>query len=70
MDYADVEVEQKVLGEGTSGSVRKGVWKGQEVAVKVYKSKVTSDGSPKDEMQVPLHCFDFDSGTGSPVSRT
>ena len=59
VEYKDVEVEDEVLGEGTSGAVRKAMWQGQEVAMKFFKSAATSDGSPKDEMRVcpwPSRC--------------
>ncbi|MBF2079093.1 MAG: serine/threonine-protein kinase [Synechococcales cyanobacterium T60_A2020_003] len=44
-----------VLGEGASGVIYKATWKTQdrveEVAVKVFKGDVTSDGLPADEMR-------------------
>jgi hypothetical protein len=45
-----------VLGEGASGVISKAVWKrssdrDQDVAVKIYKGAVTSDGTPLDEME-------------------
>lgn len=49
-----------VLGQGASGIISKATWrKAQpdlpaEVAVKVFKGQVTSDGYPKDELQVCL----------------
>ena len=49
-----------VLGQGASGVISRGTWtKSQstfpdEVAVKVFKGKVTSDGYPKDELQACL----------------
>jgi len=44
-----------VLGEGASGVIHRGEWRDgegvlQEVAVKLYKGELTSDGSPLDEM--------------------
>ncbi len=46
---------QHQLGEGASGIISKAVWQQptqtvKEVAVKVFKGKVTSDGLPEDEM--------------------
>ncbi|MBR7214652.1 protein kinase [Pseudomonas sp. B2021] len=43
----------EVLGEGASGIIRKALWKPRAVpvAVKLYKSTITSDGSPLHEMQ-------------------
>lgn len=43
-----------VLGQGASGVIYKGVWNTpapQEVAVKIFKGEITSDGFPHDEMQ-------------------
>ncbi|GIC75742.1 leucine-rich repeat-containing protein kinase family protein [Moritella sp. F3] len=51
---------QNVLGQGASGVISKAVWNGQqtefpdEVAVKVFKGAVTSDGYPEDELQACL----------------
>ncbi|KAI1879212.1 hypothetical protein JX265_002166 [Neoarthrinium moseri] len=46
---------QEVLGEGASGIISKGLWKAdreyQEVAIKLFKGDVTSDGTPMDEMR-------------------
>lgn len=44
-----------VLGEGASGIIHRGEWRddqgvAQDVAVKLYKGDLTSDGSPLDEM--------------------
>jgi hypothetical protein len=45
----------KLLGEGASGIISKGLWKGKgEVAVKLFKGEVTSDGSPLDEMAATI----------------
>jgi hypothetical protein len=45
---------QQLLGEGASGIISKGAWKlpteEREVAIKLFKGEVTSDGSPLDEM--------------------
>jgi len=44
-----------LLGEGASGHISKAIWKGEkEVAVKLYKGAVTSDGLPEDEMSACL----------------
>lgn len=51
---------QNVLGQGASGVISKAVWKTapagfpDEVAVKVFKGELTSDGYPEDELQVCL----------------
>ena len=47
-------VVHHLLGEGASGIISKGTWKTpsseREVAIKLFKGEVTSDGSPMDEM--------------------
>ena len=51
---------QNVLGQGASGVISKAVWNEQqtqfpdEIAVKVFKGDVTSDGYPEDELQACL----------------
>lgn len=53
--WSDLTVNE-ILGEGASGVISKGVWKAKtdedekEVAIKLFKGAVTSDGSPADEM--------------------
>jgi hypothetical protein len=48
---------RQVLGEGASGVIQQAVWRADDdtsasdVAVKLYKGDVTSDGSPLNEMQ-------------------
>lgn len=49
----------EVLGEGTSGIISRGIWQQGsgaplEVAVKVFKKSLTSDGTPQDELQTWL----------------
>jgi hypothetical protein len=45
---------QQLLGEGASGIISKGTWNHssgtKDVAIKLFKGEVTSDGSPADEM--------------------
>jgi len=47
---------QELLGEGASGLIYKAIWntKNKEVAIKVFKGDVTSDGLPDDEMEVAV----------------
>ena len=51
---------QNVLGQGASGVISKAVWNTptddfpDEIAVKVFKGELTSDGYPKDELQACL----------------
>lgn len=40
-----------LLGEGASGRIYAAQWRGQQVAVKVYKGAMTSDGLPQAELQ-------------------
>ncbi|KAJ8066324.1 hypothetical protein OCU04_005400 [Sclerotinia nivalis] len=51
--WSDLEVHQ-LLGEGASGIISKGLWKSptskKDVAIKLFKGEVTSDGVPADEM--------------------
>ncbi|CAD6441956.1 96aae47e-9907-43ca-8d18-1852ad10f9ce [Sclerotinia trifoliorum] len=51
--WSDLEVHQ-LLGEGASGIISKGMWKSptakKDVAIKLFKGEVTSDGVPADEM--------------------
>lgn len=52
--WSDLHMEQ-LLGEGASGQIYKATWqkpddKKLEVAVKIFKGELTSDGSPIDEM--------------------
>lgn len=53
LSWADLEISH-LLGEGASGVISKATWqKGadtQEVAVKIFKGTMTSDGLPEDEM--------------------
>ncbi|TAQ88107.1 hypothetical protein B7494_g3565 [Chlorociboria aeruginascens] len=51
--WAELSID-RVLGEGASGIISQGGWKSpfgyQNVAIKLFKGEVTSDGSPIDEM--------------------
>jgi hypothetical protein len=46
----------ELLGEGASGMISKSNWhsKNHEVAVKIFKGDVTSDGLPEDEMKASI----------------
>ena len=54
--WSALEIKEQ-LGQGASGIIYKAYWKerGADVAVKLYKGTVTSDGFPKDEMQACIH---------------
>lgn len=47
---------KNLIGEGASGYISKAIWhsKKTEVAIKVFKGAVTSDGLPEDEMNVAI----------------
>jgi hypothetical protein len=53
ISWSELAVHQ-LLGEGASGIISKGTWNAadgdREVAIKVFKGELTSDGSPMDEM--------------------
>lgn len=58
IDWADLTLGE-TLGEGASGIISKGVWQtgsgdSVEVAIKVFKGNVTSDGLPADERDTCL----------------
>ncbi len=54
-DWNDFTVKE-LLGEGASGFISKANWntKKEDVAIKVFKGEVTSDGLPKDEMDIAI----------------
>ena len=43
-----------ILGEGASGVISKAIVNDKEVAVKVFKGKITSDGLPQEEMDINI----------------
>ena len=55
--WEDLEV-QEVLGEGASGQISKALWtqgnSTSEVAIKVFKGEITSDGLPQEEMDINI----------------
>lgn len=54
--WEELEIKEQ-LGEGASGNISKAVWQKQqplEVAVKIFKGEVTSDGLPSDEMKATI----------------
>lgn len=57
INWTEFEILEQ-LGEGASGNIYKCVWKkglsSREVAIKVYKGEVTSDGFPEDEMKTAI----------------
>ena len=53
--WEDFSMEE-LLGEGASGLISKASWntKKEEVAIKIFKGDVTSDGLPEDEMEISI----------------
>lgn len=51
--WEDLEIKQ-ILGEGASGFISKAIVEGKEVAVKVFKGDITSDGLPQEEMDINI----------------
>ena len=54
-DWEDFEIKE-LLGEGASGFISRANWisKNKEVAIKIFKGDVTSDGLPEDEMAIAI----------------
>ena len=53
IDWSQLELKEQ-LGEGASGIISKAILKSKEnleVAIKIFKGEVTSDGLPEDELQ-------------------
>ncbi|MDO7174122.1 leucine-rich repeat-containing protein kinase family protein [Mariniflexile sp. AS56] len=55
IDWNDFTINEQI-GEGASGLISKAHWnfKNEEVAIKVFKGDVTSDGLPEDEMGISI----------------
>lgn len=57
IDWADLTLGE-ILGQGASGVIYQGLWTNQlaqqEVAIKIFKGEITSDGLPADEMVASL----------------
>ncbi len=53
--WKDFSIEE-LLGEGASGLISKANWhsKKEDVAIKIFKGNVTSDGLPEDEMEISI----------------
>jgi hypothetical protein len=63
IDSHELEINQ-LLGEGASGVISKATWRHagetSEVAVKIFKGAVTSDGLPEDEMNACITAGNHD----------
>ena len=44
----------ELLGEGASGNIYKAIYKEKEVAIKIFKGEMTSDGLPQEEMDINI----------------
>jgi hypothetical protein len=53
IDWCELTVNH-VIGQGASGIVHQARWRGQSVAVKIFKGQMTSDGAPQSEMAACL----------------
>ena len=58
LDWSQLSLQQR-LGEGASGVIHQALWQppdqsARNVAVKLYKGQITSDGSPLHEMQASI----------------
>ncbi len=51
--WENLKIEEK-LGEGASGEIYKAIWKDEEVALKIFKGSMTSDGLPQEEMDINI----------------
>ena len=51
--WESLEIKE-VLGEGASGLISKAIHEEKEVAVKVFKGDITSDGLPEEEMDINI----------------
>jgi hypothetical protein len=49
IDWNELVIQEQ-LGQGASGIIYKATWRDNEVAAKIFKGEVTSDGWPLDEM--------------------
>ncbi|MFT6801391.1 MAG: hypothetical protein ACJA2N_000562 [Salibacteraceae bacterium] len=54
-NWEDFKIRE-LIGEGASGLISKATWniKNENIAIKVFKGDVTSDGLPEDEMEISI----------------
>jgi predicted Ser/Thr protein kinase len=45
---------KELLGEGASGNIYKAIYNEKEVAIKIFKGEMTSDGLPQEEMDINI----------------
>ncbi len=53
LDWNEISIKE-LLGEGASGNIYKGIYNQKEVALKVFKGEMTSDGLPQEEMDINI----------------
>lgn len=53
ISWNELEIKE-LLGEGASGNIYKAIYKDKDVAIKVFKGDMTSDGLPQEEMDVNI----------------
>lgn len=53
VNWDELEIKE-ILGEGASGVIYKAIYEKKEVAVKVFKGDITSDGLPEEEMDINI----------------
>ena len=53
VDWNELFIKE-LLGEGASGNIYKAVYDEKEVAIKVFKGEMTSDGLPQEEMDINI----------------
>lgn len=53
VDWNELSIKE-LLGEGTSGNIYKAIYDEKEVAIKVFKGDMTSDGLPQEEMDINI----------------
>jgi len=51
--WKDIRIKE-LLGEGASGTIFKAIYQDNEVAIKIFKGEITSDGLPEEEMDINI----------------
>lgn len=53
VNWEELEIKE-LLGEGASGNIYKAIYNNIEVAIKIFKGEMTSDGLPQEEMEINI----------------
>jgi hypothetical protein len=53
INWNELEIKE-LLGEGASGNIYNAIYNNIEVAVKIFKGQMTSDGLPQEEMEINI----------------